>query len=508
MIQKHLKTRPKTPKKTCLDGIGQKHGKHSWPLPELVVQGILGNHGVLRRAGLPIQRKAEIDRPRDLWEVEADRAAEAVMGKSDPTVPANRIGGLDRVSDYGVETEGNDGSALHSINGGGNPLPKPVREFFEPRFRRDFSRVRIHTDSNAEGLARKIDARAFAVGENLFFGQGQYAPETHEGRRLLAHELAHTIQQRRFGPAAQPVLRKKENDADIDAMDWGKAVEKAEKAVEDGKKDKAKEYYKKLVVRASQNVAAPAPLVDRKPKVKDINWNASATAAYAATTDPKKVDDHPDDYWKWLTFNPSAVHQDKAFTESIIFHELDHAAHAKALYDKWVEAGKDNGEWDDFYLSHFEKWTEKEITLEQPGLVGALSGLPEKIAPSAIEFRAYANQFVNYFHKVSLDRQDYLGKAIILFYPLKITTVNATISDPALDLSSARQWILDYFSSPPVKDASQKTIKILVAMKMNGALLFRPSDDHEQIRKDFKAIFDLKTSSEERRNARRTYEPE
>ena len=69
----------------------------------------------------------------------------------------------------------------------------------EPRFRHDFSRVRVHADTQAAESARAVNALAFTVGNDVVFGNGQYAPQTPAGRRLLAHELAHTIQQSRSG---------------------------------------------------------------------------------------------------------------------------------------------------------------------------------------------------------------------------------------------------------------------------------------------------------------------
>ena len=77
----------------------------------------------------------------------------------------------------------------------GRPLEAGTRAFMEPRFGFDFSRVRIHTDARAAESARAVDAHAYTVGDNVVFGPGQYRPETHEGRRLLAHELTHTLQQ-------------------------------------------------------------------------------------------------------------------------------------------------------------------------------------------------------------------------------------------------------------------------------------------------------------------------
>lgn len=78
---------------------------------------------------------------------------------------------------------------------GGQPLPKSVRDFFEPRFGYDFSHVRVHTNLRAADIAKAVNARAFTTGQDVTFGAGQYAQEKSNGRRLMAHELVHVIQQ-------------------------------------------------------------------------------------------------------------------------------------------------------------------------------------------------------------------------------------------------------------------------------------------------------------------------
>jgi hypothetical protein len=77
----------------------------------------------------------------------------------------------------------------------GESLPGEVRSYFEPRFGWDFSKVRIHADSDAARGAQAIEARAYTLGRDIVFGAGEYTPATHEGRRLIAHELAHVVQQ-------------------------------------------------------------------------------------------------------------------------------------------------------------------------------------------------------------------------------------------------------------------------------------------------------------------------
>jgi hypothetical protein len=81
------------------------------------------------------------------------------------------------------------------VRSSGKPLDTAMRSFFEPRFGRDFSRVRVHTDARAAESAHAVAALAYTVGQHIGFASGQYAPATVEGRLLLAHELTHVVQQ-------------------------------------------------------------------------------------------------------------------------------------------------------------------------------------------------------------------------------------------------------------------------------------------------------------------------
>ena len=85
---------------------------------------------------------------------------------------------------------------VHALRGRGRPLPATERAFFEPRFCHEFGRVRIHTDPQSADSARALNARAYTLGTHIVFGAGRYVPEIAAGRRLLAHELTHVVQQR------------------------------------------------------------------------------------------------------------------------------------------------------------------------------------------------------------------------------------------------------------------------------------------------------------------------
>jgi outer membrane protein OmpA-like peptidoglycan-associated protein len=103
-------------------------------------------------------------------------------------------------------------SSINSLKGGGQPLPRSVRNYFEPRFGYDFSGVRVHTDRKASETAKSINAKAFTKGKNIVFGGGQYSPETSGGKSLLAHELTHVIQQNIIALEKQKGLQRKINE--------------------------------------------------------------------------------------------------------------------------------------------------------------------------------------------------------------------------------------------------------------------------------------------------------
>ncbi len=91
--------------------------------------------------------------------------------------------------------DGGTEGRIQGLRGRGQPLDDKTRAFMEPRFEYSFANVRVHAGGEAAGLARGLSARAFTVGTDVVLGAGQYAPGSGEGRRLLAHELTHVVQQ-------------------------------------------------------------------------------------------------------------------------------------------------------------------------------------------------------------------------------------------------------------------------------------------------------------------------
>ena len=167
----------------------------------LALQQTHGNRYV-QRVVAGIQAKLKVGQPGDIYEQEADRVAEQVMRMPEPQVqrlPKGEEEEIPQIKGHTGQTPGvtpDLESRIYAQGGGGQPLPKSVRDFFEPRFGYNFSQVRVHTDASTADIARDLNARAFTIGGNVVFGAGQYAPETTVGKRLLAHELMHVLQQR------------------------------------------------------------------------------------------------------------------------------------------------------------------------------------------------------------------------------------------------------------------------------------------------------------------------
>jgi outer membrane protein OmpA-like peptidoglycan-associated protein len=104
--------------------------------------------------------------------------------------------------------------SLQSMRSGGQPLDQATRAYFEPRFGVDFGDVRVHTNEEASKAARTIHAQAYTLGQNIVFDEGRYSPESDSGKKLIAHELTHTLQQSQdgFSSLAGPVNRSNHKD--------------------------------------------------------------------------------------------------------------------------------------------------------------------------------------------------------------------------------------------------------------------------------------------------------
>ena len=151
---------------------------------------------------LKVQTKLAISSPGDAFEQEADAVADQVMRMPEPASHSqlNTSAPNHQQPQIKRKTSGEGGTSTVASDftsrlGAGVPLDSASRSYFEPRFGRDFSAVRVHADDVSASSAAEIAARAYTIGNHVVFGAGQFSPSTTAGQKLLAHELAHVTQQ-------------------------------------------------------------------------------------------------------------------------------------------------------------------------------------------------------------------------------------------------------------------------------------------------------------------------
>ncbi|MDB5133752.1 MAG: hypothetical protein JWP37_355 [Mucilaginibacter sp.] len=181
------------------------------------------------------QPKLIVNKPGDQYEQEADAMAGHVMRMSDPSIGQNFLfksmshevqrkcqqceeedKHVHRRESSGNEMQNSNGvdDYVNTLGSSGQPLPQASRGFFESRLGHDFSNVRIHNDSIAAKSAQSINALAYTSSNNIVFNSGQYSLDTDSGKKLMAHELTHVVQQtKQSDPAANMLSRKINFDA-------------------------------------------------------------------------------------------------------------------------------------------------------------------------------------------------------------------------------------------------------------------------------------------------------
>ncbi len=185
------------------------------------------------------QTKLTVNQPGDIYEQEADSVAQLVMQRMSEPVQSIQREALPEEEDQLqmksladsitplVQRQGGGRTAVTSeletsiqqARGNGQPLADDIKQPMEQAFGADFGSVRVHTDAQSNSLNESIQARAFTTGQDVFFRQGEYSPESNAGKELLAHELTHVVQQN--GSAVQPKslhLAPKENKLQTKAL--------------------------------------------------------------------------------------------------------------------------------------------------------------------------------------------------------------------------------------------------------------------------------------------------
>lgn len=193
----------------------------------MFLQHAIGNRAV----GQVIQAKLELGKFNDIYEQEADQVAERIMMMSASSVyglstAVNSENVIQRdflpeegqiqskeVSNQMLGLSAKDNANSLESSNSGQPLPDSLREFFEPRFGMDFSQVRIHTDSESVQMNKELGAKAFTFGTDIYFNEEQYN-SGYSGKKLLAHELTHVIQQRAKS-SLKNILQRKEAESKV-----------------------------------------------------------------------------------------------------------------------------------------------------------------------------------------------------------------------------------------------------------------------------------------------------
>jgi hypothetical protein len=146
--------------------------------------------------GRLLQRKLIIGASNDPLEQEADRVADQVMAMPERSAIGSTGPNIQRLTGHLVGSlEVAPASVDQVLGSTGRPLEPVIRQDMERRFGHDFSKVRVHTDATVGQSARDINAKAYTVGHRIVFGADRYKPSTQDGRRLIAHELTHVVQQ-------------------------------------------------------------------------------------------------------------------------------------------------------------------------------------------------------------------------------------------------------------------------------------------------------------------------
>jgi uncharacterized protein DUF4157/putative RNase toxin 5 of polymorphic toxin system len=202
------------------------------------LQQAVGNQAMMRllQSGA-IHAKLDVSQPSDPDEVEADRMAERAVsptihrkcacegGASCPACEEEAVEqakGIHRKTNQSSNADESVRDDFLQSLGPGQPLEPQVREPMESSFGQDFGAVKIHADGAAASSARSVSARAFTADRHIVFGEGEYSPHTSSGTRLLAHELAHIVQNRSTEKGAnastQPTIKRQSLAGE--ASDW------------------------------------------------------------------------------------------------------------------------------------------------------------------------------------------------------------------------------------------------------------------------------------------------
>ena len=316
----------------------------------------MGNHPPAN-----LQAKLTVNQPGDPYEQEADRVADQVVRRKHQATPA--IPGEEEEEQRLMRKQRSSGAQAaqgesappvvnQALSSGGQPLDAGTQASMESHFGQDFSDVRIHTDGQAAESAQAINAQAYTVGKDVVFGEGQYAPGTSEGERLLAHELTHVVQQQERRTQGTAILQRElKYHGQVEPEKAQAFLEAFDRSVEIIATDISE--AKGLVGQEAKDLrAALEELRALKKKSKVTVWYTSEGNDYASYDNASGE--------LRLHFDFGA----KATLPTTLVHEAIHAVHAKRhpglsrMYGELLKAGTTTDEHKGVLTLRWKAWTE------------------------------------------------------------------------------------------------------------------------------------------------------
>ncbi|NDY71161.1 hypothetical protein DO021_06315 [Desulfobacter hydrogenophilus] len=263
-----------------------------------------------------IQADLEMGAPDDKYELEADQMAEKVLQMDDSAIRRNPVSKrippllqrliMSEEEEHTVALQAKESSSIRShtstdigetvsnMKRGGQPMSTADRTFFEQRMHADFGGVRVHTDNVADITSRDLNARAFTVGKHIAFRDGGYLPGTDAGRRLIAHELTHVIQQTGRGRITDKLDRK--TNAHI----------KADDLILKGDASAITPHATRFISRSLiQRVFDPT--VTRHPDILLVLLNDPDSNIQVNVTNHREAPSNTRFNWRWQSIDPEKV---------------------------------------------------------------------------------------------------------------------------------------------------------------------------------------------------------
>ena len=236
-------------------------------------------------------RQMSINQPGDTYEQEADLVAEQALATPTHTDVSSAA---PRIQRFLGQSNGQMGAVPASVDRAlaspGRPLEPALRRDMEQRFGHDFSRVRVHSDMASEISARQLNAHAYTSGYDIVFSLGRFAPATLAGRRLLAHELTHVIQQTRETDGLQTKLIQRDGPQKV-----GDVTQEEKDALLNFKKDWENNFshYDKLITISGRSYDK-----NQKEAIKAVKANGNSISIILGKLYATEMDEQT--RWQWI----------------------------------------------------------------------------------------------------------------------------------------------------------------------------------------------------------------